>query len=83
VNVLFGAGAAVGAVVGGAIADAFGWRAAFWIQVPLIAFAAALIIAKVNVGHEKGDKSAWEKLIGIDWAGSAALVFSVSSRVGT
>lgn len=48
----------------------------------MIAFAAALIIAKVNVVHVKGDKTAWEKVKAIDWAGSVALVFCVSAVLG-
>lgn len=78
INVLFGAGAATGAVVGGAIADALGWRAAFWLQVPAIALAALLIVWKVDVPHTQGDTTAWEKVKRIDWAGCGMLTISVS-----
>jgi MFS family permease len=80
VNVLYGAGAATGAVLGGAVADAIGWRAAFWIQLPPIALAAGLIVAKVDVPHVKGELSAWEKFKRIDWLGCGVLVTSVCSR---
>nr|WRH23635.1 Histidine phosphatase superfamily [Naematelia aurantialba] len=79
VNVLFGAGASTGAVLGGAVADRFGWRAAFWMQVPAILTATALVITQVHVPHHKGELSAWEKVKRIDWAGSVVLMVSMSS----
>ncbi|WWC73009.1 uncharacterized protein I206_106974 [Kwoniella pini CBS 10737] len=82
-NLLFGAGSALGAVVGGAISDKLGWRAAFWIQVPPVIFSLFLIIWKVNVDREKGEdlggNNIWEKLKGIDWLGSILLIFSISA----
>lgn len=45
----------------------------------MIAMATALILAKVNVVHDKGETTAWDKIKAIDWAGSAALVVCVSS----
>ena len=93
VNVLFGAvslsycksasevylaqGAASGAFVGGAIADRFGWRMAFWIQLAPILVATFLVITQVHVPHEKDESSAWEKLAKIDWLGSFVLMVSV------
>ena len=77
-NVLFGAGAASGAVLGGAVADQLGWRMAFWMQLPPIALATALIITQVHVPHVPSELSAWQKTCRIDWAGSVVLVTSVS-----
>ncbi|KAK8843992.1 hypothetical protein IAR55_006785 [Kwoniella newhampshirensis] len=83
INLLFGAGSASGAVIGGSIADHLGWRAAFWIQIPPILFAFGMVVWKVDVDREDGEDTggvtAWEKLKGIDWAGSAALVVGISS----
>ncbi|WVW79459.1 hypothetical protein I302_101428 [Kwoniella bestiolae CBS 10118] len=83
VNLLFGAGSALGAVLGGAISDRFGWRAAFWLQVPPVVFALLLVVWKVNVDREKGEdvggKTTWEKFKGIDWMGSALLMIAISS----
>jgi MFS family permease len=79
VNVLFGAGAALGAVMGGAVSDRFGWRMAFWAQIPPILLATILVITQVHVPHVKGEMSAWEKVKRIDWAGSVALMVCVSS----
>ncbi|WWC63940.1 uncharacterized protein I303_106546 [Kwoniella dejecticola CBS 10117] len=82
-NLLFGAGSALGAVVGGAISDKWGWRAAFWIQVPPVVLSLLLIIWKVNVDREKGEDlggdSVWDKIKGIDWSGSVLLMFSISA----
>ncbi|WVR08976.1 hypothetical protein IAU60_006035 [Kwoniella sp. DSM 27419] len=92
VNLLFGAGAASGAVLGGGISDNFGWRAAFWMQVPPVVFAFLMVIWKVNVDREQGEddggKTAWEKFKGIDWLGSLLLMvgisaFSISSSLMT
>jgi MFS family permease len=75
--VLFGAGAATGAVLGGAVSDKYGWRAAFWVQIPAILTAATLVIWKVNVPRVKGGGTTWEKIKGIDWAGTVVLVIAV------
>ena len=80
VNVLFGAGSATGAVLGGAVADKFGWRMAFWVQIPAILISTFLVIWKVNVPHPKTEMSAWTKLCRIDWAGSIFLIVSVCLR---
>ncbi|KAK1922622.1 major facilitator superfamily domain-containing protein [Papiliotrema laurentii] len=79
VNVLFGSGAASGAVIGGALADKYGWRMAFWIQVPPLLIAAFLIVLKVHVKHHRGEDSTWTKFKRIDWAGSFVLMSSISS----
>ena len=78
VNVLFGAGAAIGTVIGGVVADTWGWRWAFLIQLPAIAGASVLVITQVHIEAEKkGPLSPWEKFKRIDWAGSVVLMISV------
>ncbi|OCF35647.1 hypothetical protein I316_02702 [Kwoniella heveanensis BCC8398] len=83
VNLLFGAGSALGAVLGGSIADNFGWRAAFWMQVPPVVFASLMVFWKVNVEREEGEdvggSTAWEKFKGIDWLGSFLLMVAISA----
>ncbi|WRT69156.1 uncharacterized protein IL334_006140 [Kwoniella shivajii] len=83
INLLFGAGSASGAVLGGWIADEYGWRSAFWIQVPPVLFAFFMVIWKVNVEREKGEdvggQTPWEKFKGIDWSGSLILIILISS----
>ncbi|CAD6577469.1 MAG: hypothetical protein TREMPRED_001957 [Tremellales sp. Tagirdzhanova-0007] len=79
VNVLYGAGSATGAVVGGAIADRYGWRMAFWFQIPAISTAAFLIFWNVNVPHPETTDCAWTRFRRIDWAGSFVLVIAISS----
>jgi len=77
VNLLFGTGSACGAVIGGAVADRWGWRMAFYIQIPPLLASACLIVWKVNVEHEAGEVSGWTKFKRIDWWGSFVLLISV------
>ncbi|ODO06051.1 hypothetical protein L198_01280 [Cryptococcus wingfieldii CBS 7118] len=83
INLLFGGGSASGAILGGYIYDKFGWRAAFWVQVPPVLFSFVMVIWKVDVGREEGEdaggKTAWEKVKGIDWLGSFVLMMGISS----
>ncbi|ODO09551.1 hypothetical protein I350_03154 [Cryptococcus amylolentus CBS 6273] len=83
INLLFGAGSASGAILGGYIYDKFGWRAAFWVQVPPVLFTFVMVIWKVDVGREEGEntggKTVWEKVKGIDWLGSFVLMMGISS----
>ncbi|KAL7421302.1 hypothetical protein Q5752_004187 [Cryptotrichosporon argae] len=79
VNVLFGAGSATGAVLGGWVADRFGWRAAFWMTVPPTLLATVLIVWKVNVPRPKSDLTAWQRFTKIDWLGSALLIACISA----
>ncbi|WVQ73605.1 hypothetical protein IAR50_003185 [Cryptococcus sp. DSM 104548] len=83
INLLFGAGSASGAILGGSISDKFGWRAAFWVQLPPVLFSLGMVIWKVDVkreeGEDEGGKTVWEKVRGIDWLGSFVLIIGISS----
>ncbi|AAW43996.1 conserved hypothetical protein [Cryptococcus deneoformans JEC21] len=83
INLLFGAGSASGAVLGGYVYDRFGWRAAFWVQVPPVTFTFIMVLWKLDVEREKGEddggKTAWEKFKHIDWLGSFVLMVGISS----
>ncbi|ODV88431.1 hypothetical protein CANCADRAFT_58728 [Tortispora caseinolytica NRRL Y-17796] len=51
-NLVFGAGAALGGVIGGYLADIIGWRAAFLIQVPLIIVSGFIVAMKLHIPPE-------------------------------
>ncbi|KAL5113900.1 hypothetical protein ACEQ8H_008221 [Pleosporales sp. CAS-2024a] len=77
INVLYAGGAAVGAPLGGVLADSIGWRWAFIAQGPLclLAFCAVALVLdlpKQNHAHWK------EKLFKIDFLGAAILVVAVT-----
>lgn len=59
INVIFGAGSALGAALGGAIADRWGWRWEFGFQIP--ALAVCLICACIIVPSRLGLKEGAEK----------------------
>lgn len=80
-NVVFTLGNGVGSVVGGGIADQWGWRAAFYSQLPILVVAGTLSVWKVYVPlDEKVSAETWqEKVKRVDWTGSALVVAAVSS----
>ncbi|KAJ7590698.1 MFS general substrate transporter [Mycena floridula] len=85
-NLLFGAGAAIGAPLGGFLGDTIGWRAAFWIQAPLLIFGLFLLYVKVRepksfTSSTSSTMSTRDKLKRIDYAGSGTLVMSLTTLV--
>lgn len=62
-----GLGNAIGPLIGGLLTDAISWRAIFYLNLPIAAFAAAVTWAKV---HQPVDDSARER---IDYAGIVSL----------
>lgn len=77
-NLVFGSGSALGAPLGGLLSDAFGWRFAFWVQVPVILLSLLMVKTFVNVEAPKSTGSRWKR---IDFYGSITLVLGVSSMV--
>ena len=73
-NINYGVGAAVGAVLGGWINDALGWRAAFLLLVPFTAVSGILSAWKVNVPVKFSEKSALKR---IDFLGAFTLILSL------
>ena len=74
-------GGALGAALGGTLAEALGWRWEFGMQVPLLVL--VLIVAELalpkDIGLEEGQrKSALEVLRGFDVAGSFLLTGCVA-----
>ncbi|KAG8809966.1 hypothetical protein FRC17_003150 [Serendipita sp. 399] len=76
--IMFGAGAGVGGPLGGGIADTFGWRTAFFFQVPLLLISSLLIAIHVEVVLPRTPLTLKQKLARIDWLGSITLVGFVS-----
>lgn len=81
-NLTFGVGTALGAALGGAIADNLGWRWEFGIQLPILT--ACLCIAYLTVPSDLGlavgaqKKSVWEAMKVFDFKGSTLLTTSIT-----
>ncbi|KAI9638085.1 putative multidrug resistance protein fnx1 [Dioszegia hungarica] len=93
-NIVFGLGGALGGPVGGWIADTFGWRVAFMIQVPMLMAGAAVAWVclrgdlggvearrKASEGGTATGQSLGKKLRQIDYLGSLTLVGAVASLI--
>jgi len=78
-NILFGLGAGLGGPLGGWLNDTFGWRSAFLVQIPVLAFSAVLVITKVSIKlpSDIEKRSTYDKLRRIDFFGSTTLVLTV------
>ncbi|TDL29278.1 vacuolar amino acid permease [Rickenella mellea] len=78
-NILFGLGAGIGGPLGGWLNDTFGWRSAFLVQIPVLAFSTVLVILKVNIElpDEVKNRTTYEKIRRIDYWGSLTLVGAV------
>jgi predicted MFS family arabinose efflux permease len=78
---MFGAGASLGGPLGGYISDSFGWRTAFYFQVPLLIAAGVLVSIHVNIIllEAEAPLSMRQKLAKIDWLGSLTLIIFVGS----
>jgi len=78
-NILFGLGAGLGGPLGGWLNDSFGWRSAFLVQIPVLAFSAILVVTKVSIElpSDIQKQSTYDKLRRIDFFGSTTLVITV------
>ncbi|KAH3901924.1 uncharacterized protein SCODWIG_01308 [Saccharomycodes ludwigii] len=89
-NFFFGLGTAIGGLIGGWISDKFGWRWAFYVQVPLSVLSTLSIIIFMDLPPTELMKSSTgirNKLSKIDWYGSLTLVcfllfFMIASSIG-
>jgi MFS family permease len=83
-NLFYGLGASLGGPVAGIIAARLGWRAAFYIQVPIllvsVSLVAVLVRYKVPGSAQLSTKSALSR---IDWKGSLFLISGVRSQLGS
>ncbi|KAH8781490.1 multidrug resistance protein fnx1 [Diaporthe sp. PMI_573] len=75
-NIIFGAGTATGAPLGGLLADSLGWRWSFIGQVPVVVIAFVTVYCVLHL--PKRDDSHWrEKLARVDFLGAFFLVSAV------
>jgi MFS family permease len=82
INIIFGIGSAMGAALGGAIADSLGWRWEFGVQVPLIAVCVIgctfTVPRKLGLAAGVEKKSLWEAMKVFDYKGSLLLTSSIT-----
>ena len=74
-----GAALPAGPFLGGLLAEAGGWRAVFWLNVPVII--AALVPVVRQAPGVRGDQGDQRLGGGVDWAGAATLVAMLGSAV--
>ena len=80
INIVWAAGSATGAPVGGLLADSIGWRWAFLAQAPICL--AAAIAAYYAIRMPQPDQSDWrKKLQRIDFSGAFVLLCAVSGLI--
>jgi hypothetical protein len=82
INIIYGAGSAAGAALGGAIADSLGWRWEFGVQVPLL-FVCVLVSfltlpKKLGLAEGTKKKTLWEAMKVFDYKGSLLLTTSIT-----
>lgn len=70
-NIVWGTGSALGGSFGGYIHNAFGWRWAFLVQVPLVAISGVVVSMNVNIPVKKTDEKPLRR---VDFLGSFTLV---------
>ncbi|EPE28449.1 MFS general substrate transporter [Glarea lozoyensis ATCC 20868] len=85
INIVFGIGSALGAALGGAIADHLGWRWEFGIQLPglLTCLSIAILSVPHDLGLAKGvkRKTLWEAMKVFDFKGSLLLTTTITSLI--
>jgi MFS family permease len=84
INVCYTTGVSFGAVLAGALEPALGWRAVFWLQIPLVLVGGLLALAtlpKPSEGRQRPDQdneSFSHKLSRIDYLGILTLISAVT-----
>ncbi|KAF8917008.1 major facilitator superfamily domain-containing protein [Mucidula mucida] len=81
-NLLFGLGGGVGAPLGGWLGDTIGWRAAFWIQAPILLMGITFLWIQVREPESFTSapaNSIKEKIQRVDFGGPLMLVISLGS----
>ncbi|KAI5843028.1 putative MFS transporter [Morchella snyderi] len=83
-NLAYGTGSALGAAVGGFLADSIGWRWEFGIQVPFGIFCMGVCMWTIPSQEELGntiEMGTWERFSEFDLAGSLYLTTSVGCLI--
>ncbi|KAH7411107.1 major facilitator superfamily transporter [Cadophora sp. MPI-SDFR-AT-0126] len=82
INIMYGAGSALGAATGGAIADSLGWRWEFGVQVPLltsgVCVAYSTVPRKLGLAEGAEKRTVWEAMKVFDYQGSILLTTSIT-----
>lgn len=80
---IFGLGATIGGPLSGALADAYGWRAAFWVQLPAVTWCASVVgtFLPEPPHGTPSHASVWAGLRALDWRGIGLLLGSVSALI--
>lgn len=73
-NISYGLGATLGGVIGGWINDTYGWRMAFFVQVPFTAVSGLLVLFTVKVPVKESTKPKWRR---IDFSGALLLILTL------
>lgn len=85
INIVFGSASALGAALGGAIADSLGWRWEFGIQVPMLLLVLGLVCLsvprKLGLGDGVEKKTVWEAVKVFDIKGSLLLTTFLTSSI--
>ncbi|KAI5121636.1 hypothetical protein M0805_001164 [Coniferiporia weirii] len=76
-NLIFATGSAVGAPLGGILADGIGWRWAFLVQVPFTSLAFLIVLFALHLPAKDRTTDLLSKLRRIDILGACTLVTSV------
>jgi len=79
-NGAFSTGLALGAPLGGLVADKIGWRWSFGIQIPLIAASTMLIWTRIKLPKKISSETTRQKLRRVDFAGAMLLVHTPLER---
>lgn len=79
----FGAGSALGAALGGAMAEALGWRWEFGVQVPalLLCMAMSAVVIPDDIGLQGPRRGILDAMRRFDFTGSALLTVSTTSAI--
>jgi predicted MFS family arabinose efflux permease len=79
-NIIFATGTSLGAPLGGVVADYFGWRWSFGIQIPLIIVSTLIVCFRLHLpARTISTQTTKEKLMRVDFAGATTLVSTLRS----